>query len=69
MNRAIQFYNSARIAIWVFRWLFWESDRDSLYRLCAVNSKFGNELATVLIGRNREAWRVSHLAIEAWRPK
>lgn len=68
MKRVVEFYNAARMGWWVFWWLFYEGEHDTVYQLVGING-YGVEQTAVLLGRGREAWRLSHLAIQAWKPK
>lgn len=44
--------------------LWLESDDDGLTRLTVA--PFGVPKVVLFLGKGREAWRVSHLSIEAW---
>lgn len=68
IDTLMRFYNAVRIAGWVFWWMAVEGKPDSSYRIFGISPLSGIETAVVLIGRGREAWRISHLAIEAMKP-
>lgn len=67
VKHLLRAYNAVRIAWWVFWWMYRTHSQHSIYRIAGINSRFLNEEAVVFLARGREAWRVSHLAIDSWR--